>query len=79
MENPSVTLPKALYLSVFMVIVIYVAVSLAVIGNLPIQSIVSAKDYALAQAAKPFLGLVGFKTIAIAALFSTASARVLRS
>jgi amino acid transporter len=74
MKNPSVTLPRALYLSVLMVIVIYVAVSLAVIGNLPIPTIVDAKDYALAQAAEPFLGLVGFKIIAIAALFSTASA-----
>lgn len=74
MENPSVTLPKALYLSVIMVIGIYVAVSLAVLGNLPIPTIVDAKDYALAQAARPFLGLVGFKIIAIAALFSTASA-----
>ncbi len=33
-----------------------------------------AGDYALAQAAKPFLGMFGFKLIAIAALFSTASA-----
>lgn len=74
MENPSITLPKALYMSVLLVIVIYVAVSLAVIGNLPILTIVNAKDYALAQAAEPFLGLVGFKIIAIAALFSTASA-----
>ncbi len=74
MENPSVTLPRALYLSVAMVILIYVAVSLAVVGNLPIPAIVKAKDYALAQAAEPFLGLIGFKIIAIAALFSTASA-----
>lgn len=74
MENPSVTLPKALYLSVLMVIVIYVAVSLAVIGNLSIPAIVDAKDYALAKAAQPFLGLIGFRIIAIAALFSTGSA-----
>jgi amino acid transporter len=74
MENPSATLPKALYLSVLMVIGIYVAVSLAVIGNLTIPAVVGAKDYALAEAAKPFLGIIGFKVIAIAALFSTASA-----
>jgi amino acid transporter len=74
MENPGVTLPRALYLSVLMVIGIYVVVSLAVVGNLPIPAIVDAKDYALAQAARPFLGLAGFKIIAIAALFSTASA-----
>ena len=74
MENPRVLLPKALYLSVISVIVIYVAVSVAVIGNLGIQEIVAAKDYALAAAAKPFLGQFGFRLIAIGALFSTASA-----
>jgi len=35
---------------------------------------VAAKDYALAAAAKPFLGQFGFRLIAIGALFSTASA-----
>ena len=33
-----------------------------------------AQDYALAEAARPFLGEFGFRLIAIAALFSTASA-----
>ncbi len=74
MENPSVLLPKALYLSVISVIVIYIAVSVAVIGNLKLEEIVAAKDYALAAAAKPFLGQFGFRLIAIGALFSTASA-----
>ena len=74
MENPSVLLPKALYLSVIVVICIYIAVSVAVIGNLALSQIVAAKDYALAQAAKPFLGHFGFTLVAIGALFSTASA-----
>jgi amino acid transporter len=74
MENPSKTLPKALYLSVLIVIIIYLAVSITVTGNLSIQQINVARDFALAEAAKPFLGTVGFKLIAIAALFSTASA-----
>ncbi len=73
-KNPIKTIPRALYLSVIMVIMIYVGVSIAVIGNLPVSEIIKAKDYALAEAAKPFLGLVGFKAIAIAAMFSTASA-----
>ena len=34
----------------------------------------AGRDYALAEAAKPFLGEFGFRLIAIAALFSTASA-----
>ncbi len=74
MTNPQKTLPKALYSSVLIVIVIYVVVSLVVVGNLPLPNIIKAKDYALAEAAKPFLGLLGFKIIAIAALLSTASA-----
>lgn len=74
MKNPQVNLPKALYLSVFIVIAIYIAVSLTVIGNLTPDEIYAAGDYALAEAAKPFLGTFGFKLIAIAALFSTASA-----
>lgn len=74
MKNPQKNLPKALYLSVFIVIAIYIAVSLAVVGNLSISQINSSGDDALAVAARPFLGEFGFKLIAIAALFSTASA-----
>jgi amino acid transporter len=74
MKNPKKTLPKALYLSVLITIIIYAAVSLTVLGSLPISEIVKAKEYALAAAARPFLGLIGFKIAAIAALFSTASA-----
>lgn len=74
MEDPKKTLPKALYLSVLIVICIYVLVSLTVVGNLSISQISTAKDYALAAAAKPFLGSAGFKIMAVAALFSTSSA-----
>jgi len=73
MENPKKTLPKALYSSVIIVMIIYVLVAITVLGNLPSQQIIDAKDYALAAAAKPFLGTIGFSLIAIAALFSTAS------
>lgn len=74
MRNPRVMLPRALYTSVILVIVIYLAVAVTVTGNLSTGQIVQAKDYALAEAAKPFLGETGFRLIAIAALFSTASA-----
>jgi amino acid transporter len=74
MRNPRKMLPRALYTSVIMVIILYLAVSLTVTGNLSDFEIERAKDYALAEAAKPFLGELGFRLIAIAALFSTASA-----
>ncbi len=74
MKNPSRMLPRALYISVLLVIAIYLAVAITVSGNLSNAQIEAARDYALAEAAKPFLGEFGFRLIAIAALFSTASA-----
>ena len=74
MRDPRRLLPRALYTSVLLVIALYLAVSLTVTGNLSDYEIERAKDYALAEAAKPFLGQFGFHLIAIAALFSTASA-----
>jgi amino acid transporter len=74
MRDPRTMLPRALYASVILVIILYLAVSLTVTGNLSDHEIAQAKDYALAEAAKPFLGEFGFRLIAIAALLSTASA-----
>ena len=74
MRNPQTMLPRALYTAVILVIALYLAVSVTVTGNLSNAEIERARDYALAEAAKPFLGEIGFRLIAIAALFSTASA-----
>jgi amino acid transporter len=74
MRDPKKMLPRALYTSVLLVIALYLAVSLTVTGNLSDYEIEKSRDYALAEAAKPFLGQFGFRLIAIAALFSTASA-----
>lgn len=72
--SPRKTLPRAYYSAVGFVICLYVLVSLVAVGNLPIDKIVAAQDYALAAAARPFLGSLGFTLIAIAALLSTGSA-----
>ncbi len=73
-KNPTKTLPRAYYTAVIFVIALYVIVALVTVGNLPLSQIVAAKDYALAAAARPFLGAFGFTLIAIAALLSTGSA-----
>lgn len=73
-RNPAKTLPRAFYASVIFVIVLYVIVAAVTVGNLPVEQIVAAKDYALAIAAKPFLGQFGIILISIAALLSTTSA-----
>jgi amino acid transporter len=74
MRNPRSMLPRALYASVLIVIAIYLLVAITVSGNLTDAQIEQARDYALAEAARPFLGEFGFRLIAIAALLSTASA-----
>lgn len=74
MKDPAKTLPRAIYIAIGTVIVLYVLVALVAVGNLPGAQLVHSKEYALAVAARPFLGKAGFVLIAIAALLSTASA-----
>ena len=69
-----VDVEKAFYISVVFVAVLYVLVSFVAVENLSAAQIASARDYALAEAAKPFLGKIGFVLIAVAALLSTGSA-----
>jgi amino acid transporter len=73
-ENPKKNLPIALFLSIITAMIIYAIVSIAVIGNLSVKEIIEAKEYALAEAAKPVMGTIGFTVMSLAALFSTASA-----
>ncbi len=73
-EDPERTLPKAFYTAVATVIFIYVLVSAVAVANLTYEDVQKYQDYALAVAAKPFLGEAGFVLIGIAALLSTASA-----
>jgi len=68
------TLPRAYYGAVGFVIALYVLVSMVTVGNLSVDKVVQAKDYALAEAARPFMGKTGFVLIGIAAMLSTASA-----
>jgi amino acid transporter len=73
-QNPEKNISRALYLAVAIVIIIYVLVSVVLVGNLTIPEITKTADYALAVAAEPFAGVIGFTIIAIAAIISTSSA-----
>jgi amino acid transporter len=73
-RRPELNLPRAYYVSVGFVLVLYVLVSVAAVTHLPVDRIVAARDFALAESAKPFLGAFGFTLIAVAALLSTGSA-----
>lgn len=74
MPNPSKTLPKAMMAAVFFVMLLYVAISFSVFGNLPVEKVIDAKDFALAQAALPVFGHIGFSVVTVTALIATASA-----
>jgi hypothetical protein len=73
-KNPEKTLPHAYYSAVLFVILLYVLIAYVTVSSVSTDTIVQAQDYALAVAAKPFLGSFGFNLIAVAALLSTTSA-----
>lgn len=73
-ENPKKNIPKAYYYSVIFVILLYVVIAIITVGSLSFKAIATAQDYALAEAARPMLGKIGFTVITIAALISTFSA-----
>ncbi|WP_418639177.1 APC family permease [Winogradskyella sp.] len=72
--NPKKNIPKAYYGSVIFVILLYIIIAIVTVGSLPFDTIATAEDYVLAEAAKPMLGQIGFTIITIAALISTFSA-----
>lgn len=74
MPNPSKTLPRAMVASILFVMILYVAIAFAVFGNLPVDKVIASKDFALAEAALPIFGHIGFSIVAITALIATASA-----
>ena len=74
MEAPERNLLRGIIGSIVITITIYVLVSIVAIGNLLPEEIQKYKEYALAVAAKPFLGQAGYMLIGLAALFSTSSA-----
>ena len=74
MENPRKNVPRAIFLSILIVMLIYIGISVVTLGNLPVSEILKASENALAVAAEPFLGRLGFLLISAGALFSICSA-----
>ncbi|WP_457598267.1 APC family permease [Hydrogenimonas sp.] len=74
MENPAKTMLRSMVIAILLVAILYILTSIAVLGNLPLPEVIKAKDYALAEAARPIFGEWGFKIMAATALLATASA-----
>jgi amino acid transporter len=74
LSNPARQLPRAVFLALGIATVIYVAIALGVFGTLPVDEVIASGATAIAVAAEPILGQVGFWMMAITALFATAGA-----
>ena len=74
LERPSEQLPRAMYLAIGLATLIYVAVSIGVFGTLTVDEVIAAGPTAIAVAAQPVLGDLGFWLMTVTALFATAGA-----
>ena len=72
--RPQVTIPRAIFLAITTVMVLYVALSIVVVGSLTPAELQKYAGTAVAEAARPVLGHTGFVVVAIGALLATASA-----
>ena len=74
LKDPSRQLPRAMYIALAIATVVYVGVSLGVFGTLTVKEVIASGGTALAVAAKPTLGQLGFWLMGVTALFATAGA-----
>lgn len=72
-KNPTRNVGRAIMISLAICLVVYLAVALAVSSALSIEEIIAAKDFSLAEAARPVLGDTGVLLTVIIAIIATAS------
>ncbi len=71
--DPHRNVGRAIIISIAICVVIYILVALAVAGNLGLPEIIAAKDFALAEAARPVLGDYGLWFTVALAIVATVS------
>ncbi|NOZ85076.1 MAG: amino acid permease [Deltaproteobacteria bacterium] len=74
MKDPGRTMMRSMVWAILIVGALYLLVTIAVFGNLPLAEVIKDRDFALAKAAEPAFGTWGFKVMAGTALLATASA-----
>ncbi|MGV9670181.1 APC family permease [Gordonia sp. NPDC003504] len=73
MSNPVKQLPRAMYQSLFIVILVYVVVSSLVVMVMSLSDIETNQGHVLSDAGRAVLGQFGFVVVGAAALLATAS------
>lgn len=71
--DPHRNVGRAIIISITICVVVYFLVALAVAGNLALPDIIKAKDFALAQAARPSFGDYGLWFTVVLAIVATVS------
>jgi amino acid transporter len=71
--DPKRTIPRAIYLAIAVVIVLYVGLSIVVVASVPPAQLAQHSNTAVAEAARPMLGQAGYIIVSVAALLATAS------
>jgi amino acid transporter len=74
LADPGRQLPRAMFVALSIATVVYVAVALGVFGTLTVGEVIASGPTAIAVAAEPVLGRLGFWLISVTALFATAGA-----
>lgn len=72
-KDPHKNVGRAIIISISLCVILYMLVALAVGGNLSIEEIVKAKDYSLAEAARPAYGQYGLWFTVCFAIIATVS------
>jgi amino acid transporter len=73
-EDPKKNMPRAMYISLSLTMLLYVALAIGVFGTLTVEEVIANANTALAVAAYPIFGAAGVTLISISALFSTTGA-----
>lgn len=74
MENPEKNIPKAIYTSMILVVLIYFIIALGTVIAIPVEDLIKNKEYALASGAENIMGHWGRNLIIIGAVLATSSA-----
>jgi amino acid transporter len=74
LREPARQLPVAMTLAIGIAAAVYIAVSLGVFGTLTVDEVIAAGPTAIAEAAKPTLGNLGYWLMTVTALFATSGA-----
>jgi len=74
MANPAKELPRAMFLALGIVVIVYVVISTIVVMTLSLPSMDANQGHVVSEAGAAALGHVGFVVIGVAALLATASA-----